>query len=210
MPGIKPTSLRSCVRRHVSSAHWSTSPANNRYQCVGCGRLAAGRAFARNNDVPSVTCPKAEVFCENDDLENVGITPSGAPCSWSRGLGRPSVQGCAPPSGVPHAERHAGMPVDCTPSDRTRGLGSGPLGDELMRREHVQAAKGVDGVMIVERGGELLQDRDRILGAFKRTSSRLKVFTDASQTPTLSGLRTGVRHATRFRAVAKSTVSAAV
>jgi hypothetical protein len=38
----------------------------------------------------------------------------------------------------------------------------------------------------------------------------LRVLTKASQTPLLSGLRTDVKHGTRFSAAAKSVVSAAV
>lgn len=43
-----------------------------------------------------------------------------------------------------------------------------------------------------------------------RTQSPLKVCTSASQTPLLSERPTGVKHAMRFSAVAKSNVSAAV
>jgi hypothetical protein len=37
---------------------------------------------------------------------------------------------------------------------------------------------------------------------FTRAKSRLKVFTKASQTPLLSGLRTGVKQATKFSSAA--------
>lgn len=48
------------------------------------------------------------------------------------------------------------------PIRRACGLVGGLLGDELTRRAHAQAGVRVDGVVVLEAGQQLLQDRDGI------------------------------------------------
>ena len=66
------------------------------------------------------------------------------------------------------------------------------------------------GVVILEPNWELLEDGEGVRAGVHSGVVALRVFTNASQTPLLSGLRGGVEQATRFRAVAKSTASFAV
>ena len=86
----------------------------------------------------------------------------------------------------------------------------GLLLDELTRGLETQSAVRVNSVVIFEPVAETLENRNSIRAGVPAGIVALERLHERSHTPLLSGLRTGVKQATRFSAVANSMVSTAV